>query len=250
MSSEDVYWAFLATLILYFQQPVNTQQRQVRSLWKLTVMFDDTELWMHSFTSWPPFSYFFPFVFLTDLHSFPLITSNVQKEKCWDGVFTPQDTNQLREPNSFLIKILLLPNEKIEPTVCSSSSPGLLNGKLESIKALTLVVISKNRVPHLRNEARETAQMAAGGCIDRTPKTHQAVSVNASELSWIPRWLMTDLQLGNCRMSQKNKAFSALCNVSVVSQRHWWHSWIVHVWKLDLIDANWKVELEICATLS
>lgn len=50
--------------------------------------------------------------FLTDFHSFPLITSNVQKEKCWDGVFTPQDTNQLREPNSFLIKILLLPNEK------------------------------------------------------------------------------------------------------------------------------------------
>lgn len=43
-------------------------------------------------------------------------------------------------------------------------------------------MISKEReVPHLRNEARETAQMAAGGCIDRTLKTHQAVTVNASD---------------------------------------------------------------------
>lgn len=60
-----------------------------------------------------------------------------------------------------MIKILLLPNEKSEPTVGSSSSLALLNGKLESIKAVTLVVISKKReVPHFRNEARETAQMA------------------------------------------------------------------------------------------
>lgn len=72
--------------------------------------------------------------------------------------------------------------KNIEPTVCPSFSPGLLNEKLESIKVVTLVVISKNRVPHLRNEARKT-QMVAGGCIDHTLKTHQAVSVKASEPS-------------------------------------------------------------------
>lgn len=39
----------------------------------------------------------------------------------------------------------------------------------------------KREIPQLRNEAKETAQMAAGGCIDRTLKTNQAVSVNASD---------------------------------------------------------------------
>lgn len=47
-----------------------------------------------------------------------------------------------------------------------------------------------------------------GGCIDRTLKTHQAVSVNVSdEPSRFPGWLMTHLQLGIAGCHPKIRPF-------------------------------------------